>query len=204
MKRITILVLLSLCVLSARAQNRFRAAVIEPAAPTAETGLVRHPWTGKKVLFIGDSISDCVASHIVDRHYYDWLSDWLGITAYVPAISGWQMKDVEAEVRMFQATAPGVQPDMICIFLGTNDYNSGISIGEWYTEAVEEVQAANVWSVNVIDLHAVSGMYPILDEDAALFYKNMDKDRLHPNEAGHRRLAEVLLYQSLVLPCRVI
>ena len=265
------------------------AAVIEPAAPTAETGLVRHPWTGKKVLFIGDSISDCVATHIVDRHYYDWLSDWLGITAYVPAISGWQMKDVEAEVRMFQATAPGVQPDMICIFLGTNDYNAGIPIGEWYTEAVEEVEAAvgepkrvyqrlhrtfiydegtfkgrinravrllkesfpgtpitfltpihralfdagddnyqpeetwqnriglyldayinaikevaNVWSVNVIDLHAVSGMYPILDEDAALFYKNTDKDRLHPNEAGHRRLAEVLLYQSLVLPCRTI
>lgn len=98
-KKVTILVLLSLCVLSVRAQNRFRAAVIEPAAPTAETGLVRHPWTGKKVLFIGDSISDCVA---------------------------------------------------------------------------------------------------------ALFYKNTDKDRLHPNEAGHRRLAEVLLYQSLVLPCRVI
>ena len=59
MKKATILVLLSLCVLSVRAQNRFRAAVIEPAAPTAETGLVRHPWTGKKVLFIGDSISDC-------------------------------------------------------------------------------------------------------------------------------------------------
>ena len=142
MKKATILVLLSLCVLSVRAQNRFRAAVIEPAAPTAETGLIRHPWTGKKVLFIGDSISDCIASHIVDRHYYDWLSDWLGITAYVPAISGWEMKHVDAEVRMFQETAPGVQPDMICIFLGTNDYNAGIPIGEWYTEAVEEVEAA--------------------------------------------------------------
>lgn len=289
MKKATILVLLSLCALSVRAQNRFHAAVIEPVAPTAETGLVRHPWTGKKVLFIGDSISDCVASHIVDRHYYDWLSDWLGITAYVPAISGWEMKHVDAEVRMFQETAPGVQPDMICIFLGTNDYNAGIPIGEWYTEAVEEVEAAvgepkrvfqrlhrtfvydegtfkgrinravlllketfpgtpitfltpvhralfdagdrnyqpeetwqnriglyldayidaikeaaNVWSVNVIDLHAVSGMYPILDEDAALFYKDTVKDRLHPNETGHRRLAEVLLYQSLVLPCRTI
>ena len=78
----------------------------------------------------------------MDRHYYDWLSDWLGITAYVPAISGWEMKHVETEVRMFQETAPGVQPDMICIFLGTNDYNAGIPIGEWYTEAVEEVEAA--------------------------------------------------------------
>ena len=69
---------------------------------------------------------------------------------------------------------------------------------------VLSVRAQNRFRAAVIDLHAVSGMYPILDEDAALFYKNTDKDRLHPNEAGHRRLAEVLLYQSLVLPCRVI
>jgi lysophospholipase L1-like esterase len=188
---------------------------------------------------------------------------------------------------MFQKTAPGVQPDMICIMLGTNDYNHGIPIGEWYSEAVEEVEAAvgepkrvfqrlhrtflfdestfkgriniavrllketfpgtpitfltpihralfdagnnnyqpeetwqnrcglyldayidaikeaaNVWSVNVIDLHAVSGFYPILDSDAALFYKDTAVDRLHPNDAGHKRLAEVILYQALVLPCR--
>ena len=56
--------------------------------------------------------------------------------------------------------------------------------------------------MNVIDLHAVSGFYPILDGDAALFYKDTAIDRLHPNDAGHKRLAEVLLYQSLMLPCR--
>ena len=288
MKKAIFFVLLTLCVLSVQAQERLRpAAVIEPAAPAGNTGLVKHPWTGKKVLFIGDSISDCIVSHIVDKHYYDWLSEWLGITAYVPAVSGWEMKHVETEVRMFQATAPGVQPDMICIMLGTNDYNHGIPIGEWYSEAVEEVEAAvgepkqfykrlhrtflfdestfkgriniavrllketfpgtpitfltpihralfdagdrnyqpeetwqnlcglyldayidaikeaaNVWSVNVIDLHAVSGFYPILDGDAALYYKDATRDRLHPNEAGHKRLAEVILYQALVLPCR--
>ena len=288
MKKAITLLFLSLCVLSAQAQGRLRpTAVIEPAAPAENTGLVKHPWTGKKVLFIGDSISDPTDRHNIDKHYYQWLSEWLGITAYIPAVSGWQMKDVETEVRMFQATAPGVQPDMICIMLGTNDYNNGIPIGEWYSEAVEEVEAAvgepkrvfqrlhrtflfdestfkgriniavrllketfpgtpitfltpihralfdcgndnyqpeetwqnrcglyldayvdaikevaNVWSVNVIDLHAVSGFYPILDSDAALFYKDTAIDRLHPNDAGHRRLAEVLLYQSLALPCR--
>ena len=288
MKKAITLLFLSLCVLSAQAQGRLRpTAVIEPAAPAENTGLVKHPWTGKKVLFIGDSISDPTDRHNIDKHYYQWLSEWLGITAYIPAVSGWQMKDVETEVRMFQATAPGVQPDMICIMLGTNDYNNGIPIGEWYSEAVEEVEAAvgepkrvfqrlhrtflfdestfkgriniavrllketfpgtpitfltpihralfdhgndnyqpeetwqnrcglyldayvdaikevaNVWSVNVIDLHAVSGLFPILDSDAALFYKDTAIDRLHPNDAGHKRLAEVLLYQSLVLPCR--
>jgi lysophospholipase L1-like esterase len=288
MKKAITLLFLSLCVLSAQAQGRLRpTAVIEPAAPAENTGLVKHPWTGKKVLFIGDSISDPTDRHNIDKHYYQWLSEWLGITAYIPAVSGWQMKDVETEVRMFQATAPGVQPDMICIMLGTNDYNNGIPIGEWYSEAVEEVEAAvgepkrvfqrlhrtflfdestfkgriniavrllketfpgtpitfltpihralfdygndnyqpeetwqnrcglyldayvdaikevaNVWSVNVIDLHAVSGLFPILDSDAALFYKDTAIDRLHPNDAGHKRLAEVLLYQSLALPCR--
>ena len=37
MKKVTILVLLFLCVLPVRAQNRFRAAVIEPAAPPYST-----------------------------------------------------------------------------------------------------------------------------------------------------------------------
>ena len=288
MKKAIIFLSLALCALSAQAQERLRpTAVIEPAAPTENTGLVKHPWTGKKVLFIGDSISDPTDRHNIDKHYYQWLSEWLGITAYIPAVSGWQMSDVAREVRMFQATAPGVQPDMICIMLGTNDYNMGVPIGEWYEESMGEVEAsvgepkqfykrlhrhflfdentfkgriniavrllketfpgtpitfltpihralfdygndnyqpeetwqnrgglylddyvnaikevANVWSVNVIDLHAVSGFYPILDSDAALFYKDTAIDRLHPNDAGHKRLAEVILYQALVLPCR--
>ena len=288
MKKAIIFLSLALCALSAQAQERLRpTAVIESAAPAENTGLVKHPWTGKKVLFIGDSISDPTDRHNIDKHYYQWLSEWLGITAYIPAVSGWQMSDVAREVRMFQATAPGVQPDMICIMLGTNDYNMGVPIGEWYEESMGEVEssvgepkqfykrlhrtflfdestfkgriniavrllketfpgtpitfltpihralfdygdnnyqpeetwqnrgglylddyvdaikeAANVWSVNVIDLHAVSGFYPILDSDAALFYKDTAIDRLHPNDAGHKRLAEVILYQALVLPCR--
>lgn len=288
MRKTTLFLTLFLCALSAQAQERLRpTAVIEPASPVDNTGLVKHPWTGKKVLFIGDSISDPTDRHNIDKHYYQWLSEWLGITAYVPAVSGWQMSDVAREVRMFQATVPGVQPDMICIMLGTNDYNMGVPIGKWYEESMGEVEAAvgepkqfykrlhrtflfdgstfkgriniavrllkeafpgtpitfltpihralfdcgddnyqpeetwqnrsglyldayvdaikevaNVWSVNVIDLHAVSGFYPILDSDAALFYKDTAIDRLHPNDAGHKRLAEVLLYQSLTLPCR--
>ena len=86
MKKAIIFVLLSLCGLSVQAQDwvsKLRATVVEPASVPAETGVVKHPWTGKKVLFIGDSITDPRDKHNIDRHYYDWLSDWLGITAYV-------------------------------------------------------------------------------------------------------------------------
>lgn len=269
---------------SAQAQSR-KAAVVEPAAGAPGITL-QHPWTGKKVLFIGDSISDSRDSN-PGKHYYDHLSDWLGLTAYVPAISGLEMSHVAMQVGIFQNTVPGVQPDMICVFLGTNDYNNGVPIGEWYQETAGKVEAAvgepkkpfqrmhrsfiydedtfkgrinnavkflresfpgtpitfftpihraffdcgddnlqpeetwpnsiglyldsyveaikeaaNVWSVNVIDLHAVAGLFPLLPEEANLFFGTNPKDRLHPGYAGHKRLAEVIMYQSLLLPCR--
>ncbi len=274
---------------SLSAQNRpsFKAEVITPSAQVSEPVTVQHPWSGKKVLFIGDSISDCIAMSYVDKHYYDYLSDWLGITAYVPAISGMNWTHVETQLNLFKQTAGEQVPDMICIFLGTNDYNEGVPIGEWFTEEEKEVEAAmgkpketfrrmyrsyvysketfkgrinsairllketyptvpitlltpihralfnfsdsnlqpeelyqnscgeyldayvdavkeasNVWSVNVIDLNADSNMFPLLDSDARAYYKDEQKDRLHPGELGHRRIAEVLLFRSLLLPCK--
>ena len=270
--------------LLAQDQGR-KAAVVEPSANEHAITL-QHPWTGKKVLFIGDSISDSRDTN-PGKHYYDHLSEWLGLTAYVPAISGLEMSHVAMQVEIFRNTAPGLQPDMICIFLGTNDYNNGVPIGEWYQETAGEVEAAvgepkkffhrmhrtflydpetfkgrinmavkflreafpgtpitfftpihrayfdcgndnvqpeetwpnsiglyldsyvqavqeaaNVWSVNVIDLHSVAGLFPLLPGEAEVFFGDNPKDRLHPRYAGHKRLAEVIMYQSLLLPCR--
>lgn len=67
-------------------------------------------------------------------------------------------------------------------------------------QAIQE--AANVWSVNVIDLHSVAGLFPLLPGEAEVFFGDNPKDRLHPRYAGHKRLAEVIMYQSLLLPCR--
>lgn len=67
-----------------------------------------------------------------------------------------------------------------------------------YVQATRE--AADVWALPVIDLSTTSGLYPLIDQ-GAIYFKNSDTDRLHPNDAGHRRMAKTLLYQLLTLPC---
>lgn len=80
----------------------------------------------------------------------------------------------------------------------TEDYTNqcGIYLQE-YIDATKE--AANVWAVPVIDLNALCGLYPMMDEYAKFFNK-ADTDRLHPNNLGHERMAKTLMYQLLALP----
>ena len=60
-------------------------------------------------------------------------------------------------------------------------------------------QAASYWSVPLIDLYAISGLYPLADAHASYFH-NAVTDRLHPNAAGDYRLARTIQYQLLALP----
>lgn len=242
-----------------------------------------HPWQGKKVAYFGDSITD-PRNNGSKKKYWGFLQDWLGITPYVYAVSGRQWDDIPRQADKLKAEH-GDDVDAILIMMGTNDFNHGIPVGEWYEEKTEEVyaaigkpktlqtrqcrhlvmdkstvkgrinmalsklkqmyptkqivlltpihragfypneknwqptenytnvagvyldvyvnavkEAANVWAVPVIDLNAVSGLYPMVDEQAQYFHLS-DTDRLHPNDAGHQRLARTLMYQLLALPC---
>ena len=179
----------------------------------------------------------------------------------------------------------GDDVDAILIFIGTNDYNNGVKIGEWYEEKDEQVMyghgqpkkmtdrkrrymrmdkttyrgrinialdkvkrmyptkqivlltpihraqfhrnnknwqctedytnqcgiyleeyiqavkdAGNIWAVPVIDLNAVSGLYPMMDEYTQ-YFADPATDRLHPNDIGHERMARTLYCQLSVLPC---
>lgn len=68
-----------------------------------------------------------------------------------------------------------------------------------YVEAIKET--ANVWSVPVIDLNALCGLNPMLEEHSR-YFSNPQTDLLHPNAKGHERIARTLLYQLQALPCR--
>lgn len=73
--------------------------------------------------------------------------------------------------------------------------------GEYFDRYVESVkQAANVWAVPVIDLNAMSGLFPLFYENAKLFNK-LDIDRLHPNDEGHQRMARTIACQLSAIPC---
>ena len=237
-----------------------------------------HPWQGKRIAYLGDSITDerCLPD---ERHYWSFLQEWLDAETYVYGISGRQWKDVIPQANKMKAEH-GENVDAIIIFMGTNDYNAGIPIGEWFTETSEKTnangmevrrklrkpvfdpqtfkgrinialdslkrmyptkqiilltpihrgfasfsetnvqpseefcnscgeyldayveaikEASNIWSVPVIDTHALCGLLPSREEHS--IYVPGGKDFLHPNEAGHHRIAQCIYHQLSAIFC---
>jgi lysophospholipase L1-like esterase len=70
-----------------------------------------------------------------------------------------------------------------------------------YIDAYIDVlkKAGAYWSVPVIDLYSLSGLYPVSDSFVQ-YFSNGENDRLHPNEKGHYRIAKTIQYQLLALP----
>lgn len=99
-----------------------------------------HPWRGKKVAYFGDSITDPKVS-ASKKKYWNFLQEWLGIEFFVPAKSGRQWDDIARQEKLLQETW-GQDFDAIFIFLGTNDYNHDVKLGEWYTVRREKVMRA--------------------------------------------------------------
>lgn len=250
--------------------------------PALAQPLFRHPWQGKRVAYFGDSITDPKNDGSMMK-YWNYLQEWLQIEPYVYGRSGRQWNDIPRQADMLKAEH-GDSVDAILIFIGTNDYNAGIPIGEWFTERIEPVmagihepkhlverrhrypvmsdstfrgrinlaldkvkrmypskqivlltpihraefyagesnwqpredyangcgefidayvqsvkEAGNLWAVPVIDMNALSGLYPLMDEQAQFFH-HPETDRLHPNDVGQARMAQTLMQQLLVLP----
>ncbi len=86
--------------------------------------------------------------------------------------------------RGFATFGPkNVQPDE------SHANGKGLFIDE-YVAAVKE--AGNIWAVNVIDLNAESGLFP-MSKSHARFFHNEERDMLHPNNAGHELIARAIM-----------
>jgi len=104
--------------------------------------MIDSQWKDKKVAFLGDSITDKI--HVgTKKNYWQFLGEKLGIVPLVYGIDGnsWIHARQQAE-RLFSEHAADV--DAIFIFLGTNDYNCSVPLGDWYHFKVESVNANGV------------------------------------------------------------
>ena len=94
-------------------------------------------WRGKRVAFLGDSMTDLhrVGTTCV---YWEYLSELLGIKPLVYGINGDQWNGIYKQAMKLHEEK-GTDVDAILIFAGTNDYNQGIPIGEFFSETTKQV-----------------------------------------------------------------
>ena len=103
----------------------------------AQTTAVQHPWQGKRVAYFGDSVTD-PRNNGSKKKYWGFLQDWLQVTPYVYGVSGRQWNDIPRQTDKLK-TEHGDEVDAILIFCGTNDYNNGVPLGQWWDEKTTEV-----------------------------------------------------------------
>ena len=86
-------------------------------------------WRGRKVAFLGDSISAGVGTK---KGYWKFVEETLGVEQHVYAVSGHRWSDMMARIADMQKEL-GSDIDAIVVFIGTNDFGSGVPVGEWWT-----------------------------------------------------------------------
>lgn len=99
------------------------------SAAALQQQTVQNQWQGKRVAFLGDSITD--KNHIgTTKNYWQYLQELLGLEPLVYGINGHQWNGIyEQSVALKEAAEP---VDAILIFAGTNDYYGDVPLGDWY------------------------------------------------------------------------
>lgn len=99
-------------------------------------------WQGKRVGVLGDSMST-LRDTTQSKRFYNYLHDLIGIEPSVYAVSGYKMRQMLDMAERMHADHPDGL-DAILIWCGTNDYNSSVPLGEFFTEELAEVNANGV------------------------------------------------------------
>lgn len=111
------------------------------AAPPESAAKIRSHWEGKKVAFLGDSITD--KRHVgTKKNYWQYLEESLGIKPAVYGINGHTFQGILSQAEKLKKDTGG-DVDAIIIFAGTNDYNAGVPLGQWYDVRDDEAPVAD-------------------------------------------------------------
>ncbi len=123
-------------------QNGMAQSVMTNDGNALPAGCIRHPWQGLRVGYLGDSITDPNNnSNDIKKKYWGFLQDMLGITPYVYGVSGRQWNDIPRQAEALKREH-GDEVDAVMVFIGTNDFNAGVPVGEWFEELTDTVTAA--------------------------------------------------------------
>ena len=152
-----------------------------------------HPWKSSRIVYLGDSITDA-RMKVSGKNYWSYLNDWLGMTPYVYGKSGHQWHQILGQAdRMKQQI--GDDFDAIMIFVGTNDYNAGVPIGEWFTESKEVVNSdgkmvKRVRRAPVFDNSTYRGRINIVLDSLKRMYPSKQIVMLTPIHRAYARFSE--------------
>lgn len=124
-----------------------------PVAVTPEIMTLGSQWQDCEVGFLGDSMST-LCDTAVNKRFYDYLRNLVGIKPHVYAKSGWQWKQLLGEVEKMHSEHPDL--DAVMVWAGTNDYNHSCPIGEFFTYSSEVVNFNGVMSERKRRTHVMS------------------------------------------------
>ncbi len=104
----------------------------------ASSWLAQFARPSRKILFLGDSITD--KCHVgCTKNYWGYLGEWYGFTPLVYGINGHQWCHIVGQAQAYRKEHEGGCPDVVFVFAGTNDYNSNVPLGEWFSVSEEKV-----------------------------------------------------------------
>lgn len=111
----------------------------EMVASAPKTG-----WEHLRVGILGDSITDSNQTR-TQKVYWQYLAEWYQWDKHVYGISGHTWGNIPGQIDRMIAEQ-GDNLDAVLIFVGTNDYASGLPLGEWYEEIPGKV---NWWGTEI-------------------------------------------------------
>lgn len=96
------------------------------------------PWAGKRVAFLGDSMTDPSNTSSLLK-YWNYLDSLTGIRPEVFARSGFRWDGIYRKAQELSQAIPADSLDAIFIWAGTNDFNGAVPPGSLFTETVDSV-----------------------------------------------------------------
>ncbi len=108
------------------------------AQELSEVKKTKSHWNGKRVAFLGDSMTqEWERDNIPRVVYWEYLVKMIDIEPFVYGISGHQWTGVYGQALKLEKQH-GTAVDAIIIFAGTNDYMHDTPIGKFYNETAKE------------------------------------------------------------------